>query len=441
MRIGRLWAGLWALMGCLGSIQIADAQELRDSRPADDPSFWHAAGGVLTLNGLPWAYNWYVQRWPWAKVGIRAWGNNLRVGFVWDDDCFLDNQLAHPYHGSLYLNSARTSGYGFWGSVPYVALGSMSWELFLENVKPSLNDFVNTTLGGMALGEVTYRLSSLFGSRRGSERNPFSRELGAIVLSPISQAQGLLRPAGREPGSPDESRLENAGWIGVGRRSNRPYVMFAYEYGSPFDQEATKPYDAFEASLQLGPDRDRLVRHVGISGLLARRDLSRSARSQIVLALYQHYDYNDLPSFESAGQSLSGALFFRRKIGSRTQLRFSTNVEALILGAISSDQGQYWRRDYDYGAGAGTRFFTSLRLDGRDLLRFDGRVLWLHSLYGARADHIATYLRLGTGVRLGRFVAVGGDIGVSTRQSRYRDGLSVTERVPETRVYLVWPPS
>jgi hypothetical protein len=440
MRVGGRWIGLWGLMGCLGSTPTAGAQELRDSRPPDDPSFWHAAGGVLTLNGLPWAYNWYLQRWPWAKVGPRAWGNNLRAGFVWDDDCFLDNQLAHPYHGSLYLNSARTSGYGFWGSLPYVALGSVSWELFFESVKPSLNDFVNTTLGGMALGEVTYRLSSLFGSRRGSERNPFARELGAIVLSPISQAQGRLLRGGRESGPAGESPLKDVGWVGVGRRSNRTYAMFAYEYGSPFDQKVTKPYDAFEVSLQLGPDR-RLVRHLGISGLLARRDLSRSSRSQVVLALYQHYDYDDLPRFQFAGQSVSGALLFRREIGPRAHLRVGTNVEALLLGAISSDQGQYWRRDYDYGAGAGTRFFTSLRLDGRDLLRLDARALWLHSLYGARAEHIATYLRLGTGVQLGRFVAVAGDIGVSTRHSWYRDGLSVTQRVPETRVYLMWPPS
>jgi hypothetical protein len=395
----------------------------------------------LAANGFPWAYNWYVQRWPWANIGTRAWEENLRVGFVWDDDCFLDNQLAHPYHGSFYLNSARASGYGFWGSLPYVVVGSASWELFLENVKPSLNDFVNTTLGGMALGEVTYRLSSLLGSRRGTGRNPFARELGAFALSPITQTQGLLHGRGRDPGATAESRLEDVGWIGVGRGSSRTYVMFGYEYGSPFDQRATKPYDAFEFTLQLGPDPGAVVRHVGISGMLTRKDLHRSARSQLVLSLYQHYDYNDLPLLEVGGQSLSGALLFRRNFGSRTQLRFGAHLETVLLGAISSDQGQYWRRDYDYGPGAGARLSTSIRRDGRDLLRFDGRFIWLHSLYGARADHIAMYLRLGTAVRLGRFLAVGGDVGVTARHSWYREGPSVTRRVPETRAYLMWSPS
>jgi hypothetical protein len=85
-----------------------------------------AAAGVVAANGLPWAYNWYVQRWAWANISGRTWEENLRIGFEWDDDCFLDNQFAHPYHGSLYLNSARASGYGFWGSLPFVLAGSAS---------------------------------------------------------------------------------------------------------------------------------------------------------------------------------------------------------------------------------------------------------------------------------------------------------------------------
>ena len=440
MRVRRVRAQILALLGCLASPHVARAQELADSSRTVPPSFWQATGGVLALNGLPWIYNWYVQRWPWARIGARAWGNNLKVGFVWDDDCFLDNQLAHPYHGSLYLNSARASGYGFWGSLPYVVMGSASWELFLESVKPSLNDLVNTTLGGMALGEVTYRLSSLLGAKRGPKRNHFVRELGAVALSPVSQAQGVLRGRERLRGVVAEPRLEDVGWIGAGGRSDRPYIVFGYEYGSPFDQQATKPYDAFDFSLQLGPDPAGLVRHVGVSGLLARRDLSRSVRSQLVLGLYQHYEYDDLPRFEASGQSLSGALLFQRRLGSRTHLRFGVHVEGLILGAISSEEGQYRRRDYDYGPGAGARFSSSLRLDGRDLLRFDGRLMWLHSIYGAQADHLASYVRLGTTLRLGRLLAAGADVGVATRQSWYRGGVSVTRQVPETRAYLMWSP-
>jgi hypothetical protein len=215
--------------------------------------------------------------------------------------------------------------------------------------------------------------------------------------------------------------------------------MLNYQYGSVFDEGATRPYDAFEVSIQLTPDPTGVLDHLEISGLLARQGLTRSERSQLVLGLYQHYDYRDLRRFEAGGQSLSGALLYRRKLGRRNELRVGTHVEALLLGAISSDHGHHWRRDYDYGPGAGARLSASLLHDRRDLLRLDGRILWLHSVYGAPANHLATQVRLGATIRLGRLAAVGADVGMATRHSSYRKLPSVTSRVPQTRAYIMWP--
>jgi hypothetical protein len=216
--------------------------------------------------------------------------------------------------------------------------------------------------------------------------------------------------------------------------------MLNHEYGSPFDAKATRPYDAFEFTLQLGQEPTGVVSQVAISGLLARRELARSEHTQLVLGLYQHYEYRDLHRFEASGQSLSGALLFQRRIGGAIRVRLVTHLEALLLGAVSSDHGHHARRDYDYGPGAGARLSASLRRDGTDLLRFDGRLLWLHSVYGAQADHLATYLRIGSAVRLGRLVAIGGDIGVAMRRSSYHNLPATTVRVPQSRVYLMWPP-
>src|SRR5215217_3636575 len=173
--------GLLLVCGLAGPATVLAQDSVAATRAG--ASFWRATAGVATVNWITWAYNWYVQRWPWAKVGTQAWATNLRRGFVWDNDCFLDNQLAHPYHGSLYHGSARAAGYRFWSSLPFVAVGSVTWEMFGENITGSLNDLINTTLGGAALGEVTYRLSSLLGSKRGSGPDGVARELGAFALS------------------------------------------------------------------------------------------------------------------------------------------------------------------------------------------------------------------------------------------------------------------
>src|SRR5438477_7893765 len=160
----------------------------QDEARARAPDFLRAAAAVVGVNGVAWTYNRYVRDWEWSHVGPRSWWENLRGGFQWDDDALTDNQLAHPLHGSLFYNSARGAGYSFWGSAPFVALGSLSWEFLAENVRASPNDVINTTFGGIALGEVTSRLATLLVSRGGS-RARFAPRLGAVLLDPVGSVQ------------------------------------------------------------------------------------------------------------------------------------------------------------------------------------------------------------------------------------------------------------
>jgi hypothetical protein len=376
-------------------------------------------------------------------VGTQSWAANIRDGFEWDNDCFMVNHLAHPYHGAFYHSSARGSGYGFWGTLPYVVAGSASWELFFENVRPSLNDFVNTTLGGIALGEVTFRLSSLVAPHRSSSGGAF-REAGAFALSPIARVQAALDGSDRMP---EPRPPTHQAWIAVGslrdridassESGNRGFVELAVRYGSPFDEGATRPFDAFELRLQLSRAPTEVVNRLAISGLLARDDLRRWRTSQLSMGLFQHYDYQDSSPYEFAGQSLSGALLYRRTLGSRLHLDLGAHAETLVLGAITSDHGHYFRRDYDYGPGLGARFSGSLRRGTSDLLHFEHRTLWLHSVYGAEANHRITETRFGLALPITGLVQVGGDLGLRTRQSAYRGLPSHTRRASQLRTYLV----
>jgi hypothetical protein len=400
-------------------------------------SFWRATAGVATVNWVTWAYNWYVQRWPWAKVGTRSWATNLRQGFAWDNDCFLDNQLAHPYHGSLYHSSARAAGYRFWATLPFVAAGSASWELFGENIRASLNDLINTTLGGAAVGEVTYRLSSLLGSKRGLGPDGVARELGAFALSPMGRTQSLFRPDHSGDIVPPADQVSS---ISFGRRSSHPFFQLAVRYGSPFDAQATRPYDAFEFRLQVSPDPAGPIREVAITGLLVREPVRETARGTTVLGVFQHYDYEYHSAFELGGQSLTGALLYQRRLGERSRLELGAHLEGVLLGAISSDHGLEWRRDYDLGPGAGARMSAAWGRDGRDWFRLDGRLVWLHSVHGSNGEHVASLLRLAAAVPIARPFGVGGEVSLATRHSRYPGLPSVTQRVPEMRAYVSWAP-
>jgi hypothetical protein len=403
-------------------------------------SFWQAAAGVATTNWVTWAYNWYVQRWPWANVGVNSWGVNLRDGFVWDNDCFLDDQLAHPYHGSFYHNSARASGFGFWASLPFVAAGSATWELFGETITASINDLINTTLGGAALGEVTFRLSSLLAGGRPVGRNNIGRELAAFALSPMARAQGLLSARADPIRDPATVPSVESAVFAVGRQSAQSFLEVRLRYGDPFDAGPMRPYDAFEFRLQVTPDAAGIVHHADVSGLLARRTLSGSPRNRLLLGLYHHYNYDDFVGLQSSGNSVSAALLYQRSLGRRAVLNLSTHAEGILLGGISADQGFFWRRDYDMGPGVGARVGASLMRDGREWLRVDGRLWWLHSLHGSGGNHLGTFLRVGASVPVVSGIGLGGDLSVASRHSAYPDGLSVDRRVPHLRAYITWAP-
>jgi hypothetical protein len=406
-----------------------------DLAPTASPSFWQAAGGVALTNWVTWAYNWYIQRWPWANVGTQTWKHNLRQGFVWDNDCFLDNQLAHPYHGSMYHNAARASGYEFWAAFPFVAAGSASWELFGENIQASLNDLVNTTLGGMALGEVTYRLSSLLGSGPGRKRPGIARSVGAFVASPIATTYDLLNGRAQDYAQVPDSAGAPARFA-VGRQAGRSFVELSIRYGSPFSASFARPYDAFDFRVRVSPASDTVVQHVGISGLLARQRLHASQQSQLLLGVFQHYDYDDVPGIKASGHSLSAALLYQRSIDRRHAVNLSAHAEGLLLGGISSDHGFYWRRDFDLGPGAGARVAASFTRDQREWLRVDGRLLWLHSIHGSAANHLMTLVRVGATIPVGGSLGVGGDLAVTTRHSRYREYAPVTKRVPQLTAFV-----
>src|SRR6478736_1119539 len=97
------------------------------------------------------------------KTPKRFWltvSENWHTGFVYDRDDFNTNQFSHPYHGSLYFDAARSNGFNYWESGLFTLAGSAIWECCMENTAPSINDLINTTLGGMTRGEISYRLAT-----------------------------------------------------------------------------------------------------------------------------------------------------------------------------------------------------------------------------------------------------------------------------------------
>ncbi len=151
--------------------------------------FWLAVGELAIVEFIPWAAAKWVRTWEdpadnWANVTAESWWNNISKGWEYDGDAFLTNYFAHPYHGSLYFNTGRANGYSFWESTAWAATGSALWEYFGETFRPAFNDWINTTVNGITLGEITNRLSIVVTDNTATGSSRVWQEIGWCINKP-----------------------------------------------------------------------------------------------------------------------------------------------------------------------------------------------------------------------------------------------------------------
>src|SRR5215203_68355 len=171
-----------------------------------------------------------------ARITPKTWWANMEQGWVWDLDDFVVNQIGHPYQGNNYFNTGRANGLSFYESAAVAAFGSATWEYYGETNHPSLNDLINTTLGGIALGEMFHRAGWLIRNTHATGHGRLWNEIGAMALDPVTGANRFLtgdasRVADKPP---DQAPSSIGGFFSAGalwRGTNTSWIESA---GKPF---------------------------------------------------------------------------------------------------------------------------------------------------------------------------------------------------------------
>jgi hypothetical protein len=291
-------------------------------------------------------------------VTARTIRRNLRSSWVVDRDPFLVNQLGHPYQGSMYHGFARASGLGFWEGLGYTFLGSAFWEIAGETTPPSLNDQVNTGIGGAFLGEALFRMANLLLEH--DEWPKAFREAGAAAISPPVGFNRLAygdryRHVFPSRGPAYFTRLQ-LGFSGAsegesGRSTTRlkrdeALADFFMEYGLPgkANYEYTRPFDYF--TFQATASSANGFESSFTRGMLLGRTYE-GARHRGIWGLYGSFDYIVPQTYRVSATGLS--------LGTTGQWRLgeSFDVMGTVLGGVgytaagtvrSSDE-----RDFHYG--------------------------------------------------------------------------------------------
>lgn len=461
--------------------------KLRPLPPADE---FHDAWGVrrswgwatiemLAINYGASMFNEYVRNANFNQISPRSFWANLDHGFTYDDNKFKTNQLVHPYNGSTYFNAARANGIGFWGSSAMSVAGAFVWECCGETHPMSFNDLVSTGIGGIARGEVLYRLSSLIldNSKRGKGR--VGREAAAFLTDPVRGLNRIVSGDASEvkgnPENPYDWRPDFQLGLRFGGRvigegsslsentNTYGFLEWAVNYGNPWDSDQHRPYDRFDVVAQSNfGDKTRLGRLL-IRGDLFTKPLGDGKKN--LLTLQQDFDYIDNEAYEYGGQSLGPALLSRFTLSPKYTLYSRLQAFFILLGATKADYSfiadvadRERFREYDYGPGAGLS--TELYLQRKNLPFLTGRYRYSYidvsngSTYsggnvGLGANHNVQQAQVKLEVPVYRSLAVGVDGSLFFRRSHYdvdRSTLpnlepgrrTITQRNPEVRVFLSW---
>ena len=459
---------LIALIALVASPSLAALPATQaDSTPAPAPAIEDAPFATMTgnqsalrgvaqvaaINVLVNRFDaWVLKEW-WARPRWQHWEDNVRFGWVWDEDNFVTNMFAHPYHGAMYFNAGRANGLDFWESAPLAFLGSWTWEYFGEKNRPSLNDFFMTSFGGIGLGEMFHRLGAAIrdNTKHGAART--WREIAALPLDPIGGLNRLMRGEWRRHGANPPEHTPGAYLLRVqagarftdgqlpGEAVTFASTVIDLRYGDPFVQRYRAPFEVFGVRAVISSPGGLDV--LRASGRLFGQNLNRfGARHRHIFVINQRYDYIANPAQSIGGQSVEAGIMSRwALLKSDLGLRTQAFTDVVLLGGLDSPESGIGERNYDFGPGAGARAEVALEYQGVTLLALYGQTEYVHTVSGATGNHTIAF----AGAEL--YVPLKGHVGVSVhgthfrRVSRYTDpDLPVREArdFPELRLLVTW---
>lgn len=436
----------------------------------------NAAGLTFGTNLGVWAFDRYVSERYYAHINYSTIKKNIRTGFVWDNDMFLTNLFLHPYHGGLYFSAARSNGMHFWESVPFAVGGSLMWEFCMENKPASINDFLATSIGGICLGEVTFRISDRMIDDQTVGSNRILREALVFLISPARELNRLIsgeawhrrNTRGRAIPSTPIVFYSTIGdrFIAENLKEKLEYsdmicMDLGLNYGDSYDMENDRPYDFFLLRMEGNLfSKQPTISRVSALGLLQSQKINlQRSNLQMVLGLFQHFNYYQSnadtnyvslnPYKISEAASVGPGLLFRAKLKNHFTFSASTFLSAIFLGGSQTDHFKIENRDYNMGSGFSTKLNLELQYNRKLSILLnseDYRIFsWVgvepsilndggSSVQGDKGNASLSVAKLSLRYMINNHILIGSETGFFYRRSLYKYYPDVEHSVRENKI-------
>lgn len=409
--------------------------KLEPNAPVRKKYFIRAGTEWLLTQAFPATFNRFITKDPYSYITFKNFINHQRLSaWDWDDNQFSTNHIDHPYHGQLYFNSFRSNGYNVWESSIATAFGSYIWETAGETQAPSINDFVNTTYGGILLGEMLHRVSRNIIGKGRNGRNRKRNEFAAFLVNPVN---GLNRMLDGKLGTVDEyyevdsSVIKASFDIGLRRFDTRfsnllergktsYFARLRFDYSNG-DHNFKRPFDQFYVNLEMGKGDSTFINAVNVHALMYGTDFFSTKRGEYYGLLTAHYDFYNNDAFFYGAQSINYNLMGEYQY-KKSSLKTNIAGGAVILAAVPDPYLLYGdSRNYNYGSGLGYRFHGDLNIGQRLLLTADYNGGVFYTISGNDSFYVLNALNLDMSVRLYNNFALNFNSGYFSLHGNFED--------------------
>lgn len=404
--------------------------------PLREKKFWRAGTEWFLAQALPASFNRFVRKDPYSYISFKNFVSHQRLSaWDWDDNQFTTNQIDHPWHGHIYFNAFRSNGYNLWQSSAATVLGSYIWETGGETQHPSINDFINTSYGGILLGEMSHRVSRNILAR--NNRHPHKKvqhEIVAFLINPVNGLNLLLDGKWGKTDdytSADSSVINAEVELGLRRIDSREdnlldlgknsaYARLRFQYADGL-HNYKRPFDRFSVNLEMGQGDSTFINAVNVHAMMYGNRFINRSNTYFYGLLTAHYDFYNNDAFFYGAQSINYNLLAETRYRSN-KLKLGLGVGGIILAAVPDPYLLYGdSRNYNYGSGASYRFEASLSAINTLMVSLDYNGSYFHTISGNQSHYFLHAATLDFKVRVYRKWSLMLSTGYFALQGNFKD--------------------
>lgn len=370
--------------------------------PLREKKFWRAGSEWFLAQAIPASFNRFIRKDPYSYISFQNFIDHQRLSaWDWDDNQFTTNQIDHPYHGQLYFNAFRSNGYNLLQSSVATVVGSYIWETAGETQHPSINDFVNTSFGGIILGEMTHRVSRNILAR--THRHPHRKvqnEIAAFIVNPVN---GLNRWFDGKLGKVDDYHTVDSSIINaeiefgirrfdaregdiLERGKNSIYGRLRFSYANGM-HNYKRPFDQFSANVEMGQGDSTFINAVNVHAMMYGNKILERKNADIYGLLTAHYDFYNNDAFFYGAQSINYNVNSEIRYKAN-RLRVGLGLGAVVLAAVPDPYLLYGdSRNYNYGSGASYRFTGNISTANRLMVALEYNGGYFHTISGNNSHY------------------------------------------------------